>query len=195
MRIKCLFCNPMSKTLDAQTPLTDDLVRSLKAGDSVRLSGVVYAARDQAHKRLCQLIADGKPLPFDPRGQVIYYVGPTPARPGEVIGSAGPTTASRMDVFTPTLLAQGIKATIGKGFRDAAVQAALVQYNAVHFAALGGAGALLSQYIIDNQLVAWDDLGAEALRRLVFRDFPLIVAYDAFGGTAYPTEPTRQHTV
>lgn len=185
----------MSKTLDLQTPLTVEVVRSLKAGDAVRLSGVVYAARDQAHKRLCQLIAEGKPLPFDLRGQVIYYVGPTPARPGQVIGSAGPTTASRMDAFTPTLLAHGLKGTIGKGFRNLTVQQALVSYTAVHFAALGGAGALLSQYITDNQLVAWEDLGAEALRRLVFRDFPLIVAYDAYGQTAYPTDPTGRFSL
>ncbi len=168
-----------------KTPLTAEVVSRLRAGDEVLLSGVVYAARDQAHKRLCALLAEGKPLPFDPAGQAIYYVGPTPARPGRVIGAAGPTTSSRMDAFTPALLACGVKATIGKGLRGAAVQEAIVKYGAVHFSALGGAGALLSRYIVANELVAWDDLGAEAVRRLEFNDFPLIVTYDAHGGCVY----------
>ena len=168
-----------------QTPLTEAVLRPLRAGDDVLLSGTVYAARDQAHKRLCALIEAGQPLPFEAAGQAIYYVGPTPARPGRVIGAAGPTTSSRMDAFTPMLLACGLKATIGKGLRGPAVQEAIVRYGAVHFSALGGAGALLSQYIVANELVAWDDLGAEALRRLEFKDFPLVVAYDAIGGCVY----------
>ena len=167
------------------TPLTDEAIRRLKAGDEVLLSGTVYAARDQAHKRLCALIESEQPLPFDLAGQAIYYVGPTPARPGRVIGAAGPTTASRMDAFAPRLFARGLKATIGKGYRGSEVQQAIVRYGAVHFAALGGAGALLSRYIVANELVAWEDLGAEAVRRLEFRDFPLIVAYDAHGGCVY----------
>ena len=168
-----------------QTPLTEEVLRPLRAGDEVLLSGTVYAARDQAHKRLCALMEAGQPLPFALAGQAIYYVGPTPARPGRVIGAAGPTTSSRMDAFTPALLARGLKATIGKGLRGPAVQQAIVQYGAVHFSAIGGAGALLSQYIVANEPVAWDDLGAEALRRLVFKDFPLVVAYDAIGGCVY----------
>ncbi|HDS84568.1 MAG TPA: TRZ/ATZ family protein [Phycisphaerales bacterium] len=175
----------MTQPYTIHTPLADQTVRDLKAGDEVLLSGTVYAARDQAHRRLCALIEAGQPLPFGLTGQVIYYVGPTPARPGRVIGAAGPTTASRMDAFTPALLARGLKATIGKGIRGPEVQQAIVQYGAVHFAALGGGGALLSQYITANELVAWDDLGAEALRRLEFTDFPLTVAYDAFGGCVY----------
>lgn len=175
----------MSQPYAIQTPLTDDSIRTLRAGDEVLLSGTVYAARDQAHKRLCALIEAGQPLPFDLTGQVIYYVGPTPARPGRVIGAAGPTTASRMDAFTPPLLACGLKGTIGKGIRSPQVRQALIHYRAVHFAALGGAGALLSQYITANTLIAWEDLGAEALRRLEFKAFPLIVAYDALGGCVY----------
>lgn len=175
----------MTQPYAIQTPLTDDAVRTLKAGDDILLSGTVYAARDQAHKRLCALIEAGRPLPIELAGQAIYYVGPTPARPGRIIGAAGPTTASRMDAFTPALLARGLKATIGKGLRGPEVQKAIVQYAAVHLAALGGGGALLSQYIVANELLAWDDLGAEALRRLEFKDFPLIVAYDASGGCVY----------
>ena len=175
----------MKQPYATQTPLTDGVIAALKAGDEVLLSGTVYAARDQAHKRLCTLLEAGQPLPFDLTGQAIYYVGPTPARPGRVIGAAGPTTATRMDAFTPALLAQGLKATIGKGYRGPDVQKAIVQYGAVHFSALGGAGALLSRYIVANELVAWDDLGTEALRRLEFAAFPLIVAYDARGGCVY----------
>ncbi len=175
----------MTQPCSIQTPLTDATLRTLRAGDEVLLCGTVYAARDQAHKRLCALIEAGKPLPFDLAGQAIYYVGPTPARPGRIIGAAGPTTATRMDAFTPALLARGLKATIGKGLRGLEVQKAIVQFGAVHFAALGGAGALLSRYITANDLLAWDDLGAEALRRLEFQDFPLIVAYDTRGGCVY----------
>jgi len=167
------------------TPLTEAAIDRLRAGDEVLLSGTVYAARDQAHKRLCALIEAGQPLPFDPAGQAIYYVGPTPTPPGHVIGAAGPTTSSRMDGFTPALLACGIKATIGKGLRGSAVQEAIVKYGAVHFSALGGAGALLSRHIVANELVAWEDLGAEAVRKLEFKNFPLIVAYDSHGGCVY----------
>ena len=175
----------MTQPADIHTPLTNEQIGLLRAGDEVCLSGTVHAARDQAHKRLCALIEAEKPLPFELAGQVIYYVGPTPARPGRIIGAAGPTTATRMDAFTPMLLARGLKATIGKGLRGPEVQKAIVRCGAVHFAALGGAGALLSRYITANELVAWDDLGAEALRRLEFKDFPAIVAYDAYGGCVY----------
>jgi fumarate hydratase subunit beta len=171
--------------LKIQTPLTDQVVCSLKAGDEVAISGFVYTARDAAHKRLCKLIADGKELPIDLKGAAIYFVGPTPARPGRPIGSAGPTTSARMDSFSPILLAAGLKAMIGKGYRNDAVREALKKYVGVHFAAIGGAGALLSQYIISSEVMAYEDLGTEAIRKLEFKDFPVIVAYDCFGNTCF----------
>lgn len=167
------------------TPLTDDLIRSLKAGDEVAISGIVYTARDAAHKRLCQLIEKKEKLPIEVKGQIFYFVGPTPAPPGKIIGSAGPTTSSRMDNFSPILLAAGLKGMIGKGYRSDTVRDALKKYCAVHFAALGGAGALLSQYIISAEVVAYEDLGPEAVRKLEFKDFPAIVAYDCFRNTVY----------
>jgi fumarate hydratase subunit beta len=167
------------------TPLTDEVVRALKAGDEVAISGVVYTARDAAHKRLCELIEQDKELPIPLQGSVIYFVGPTPAPPGKVIGSAGPTTSSRMDNFSPILLKAGLKGMIGKGYRGEAVRESLKKYYAVHFAALGGAGALLSQYIISAQIVAYEDLGTEAIRKLELKDFPAIVAYDSFGNTVF----------
>jgi fumarate hydratase subunit beta len=168
-----------------ETPLTNDVVCSLKAGDEVAISGVIYTARDAAHKRLCELIEQNKKLPIPIEGQVFYFVGPTPPRPGKIIGSAGPTTSSRMDKFSPILLAAGLKGMIGKGYRGDAVRDALKKYCGVHFAALGGAGALLSQYIVSAQVVAYEDLGTEAIRKLVLKDFPAIVAYDSFGNTVF----------
>jgi fumarate hydratase subunit beta len=167
------------------TPLTDNIVRTLKAGDEVAISGTIYTARDAAHKRLCELIAQGKELPVSLAGQVIYFVGPTPARQGQVIGSAGPTTSARMDKFSPVLLDAGLKGMIGKGYRGEAVRESLKKNCAVHFAALGGAGALLSQYIISAEVVAYEDLGTEAIRKLELKDFPAIVAYDSFGNTVF----------
>ncbi len=167
------------------TPLTDEAVRMLKAGDEVAISGIVYTARDAAHKRLCGLIEKKEKLPIPLEGQVIYFVGPTPAQPRKIIGSAGPTTSARMDNFSPILLAAGLKGMIGKGYRSDAVRDALKKYCAVHFAALGGAGALLSQYIISAQVVAYEDLGTEAIRKLEVKDFPAIVAYDSFGNSVY----------
>ena len=167
------------------TPLTDAAVRSLRAGDEVLISGAVLAARDQAHKRLCDAIAAGQELPVDLTDAVIYFVGPTPAAPGKVIGAAGPTTSSRMDAFTPTLLAQGLKGTIGKGYRGSVVRDAMVKHGAVHFAAMGGAGALLSRHITKSEVVAYDDLGTEAIRLLEFEEFPAIVAYDCYGDGVY----------
>jgi fumarate hydratase subunit beta len=173
------------KIIQLRTPLDESAARKLRAGDEALISGVVYAARDQAHKRLCELIAQGEPLPVDLRGAAIYFVGPTPARPGQVIGAAGPTTSSRMDAFSPILYANGLRATIGKGYRSQAVRDALQKYGAVHFSALGGAGALLSKHIVKCELVAYEDLGAEAIRRLEFREFPAIVAYDSQGESVY----------
>lgn len=168
-----------------ETPLTNEIIRSLKAGDEVEISGVVYTARDAAHKRLCELIEQGKQLPISIEGQVFYFVGPTPPRPGQVIGSAGPTTSSRMDKFSVKLLAAGLKGMIGKGYRGDEVREALKRYRGVHFAALGGAGALLSKHIISAEVVAYEDLGTEAIRKLTLKDFPAIVAYDSFGNTVF----------
>jgi len=167
------------------TPLSRWDVESLHAGDRVLLSGVVYTARDAAHARLVALLGQGQPLPFPTEGQVLYYVGPTPPRPGTPIGSAGPTTSGRMDPYTPALLAAGIKGLIGKGSRSGEVRDALVKHRAVYLAATGGAGALLAQKITGAEVVAWEDLGAEAVRRLVFEDFPLVVINDVFGNDLY----------
>jgi fumarate hydratase subunit beta len=175
----------MSETVRLQTPLTDPTVRSLRAGDEVTISGIVYSARDMAHKRLCALLDRREDLPIDLHGAVIYFVGPTPAGPGRPIGSAGPTTSSRMDAFSPKLLAAGLKGMIGKGYRGDMVREALKKYGAVHLSAVGGAGALLSKHIVDSAVVAWEDLGPEAIRRLVLKDFPAIVAYDAHGNSVY----------
>jgi fumarate hydratase subunit beta len=167
------------------TPLSRWDVESLHAGDRVLLSGVVYTARDAAHARLIALLEQGRPLPFPTEGQVLYYVGPTPPRPGAPIGSAGPTTSGRMDPYTPALLAAGIKGLIGKGSRSTEVRDALVKHRAIYFAATGGAGALLAQKITAAEVIAWEDLGAEAVRRLVFVDFPLVVVDDVFGNDLY----------
>jgi len=168
-----------------QTPLSDEQIVHLHAGDRVLLSGVVYAARDAAHERIHRLLMDGKKPPIDLRGQVIYYVGPAPARPGRIIGSAGPTTSSRMDLYTPTLIAHGLKGMIGKGNRSREVREAIQAYKAVYFGATGGAGALLSQRVRSAEVVAYEDLGPEAIYRLVIEDFPVIVINDAYGGDAY----------
>ncbi len=175
----------MDKLKKLRTPLNEDTIRSLKAGEEVLITGTIYTARDMAHKRLCELIDAGKELPIDLEGAIIYFVGPTPARPGKVIGAAGPTTSSRMDAFSPKLLAGGLKAMIGKGYRGGEVVDALKKCVAVHFTALGGAGALLSQYIKSCEVVAFEDLGTEAIRKLEVEDFPVIVAYDSHGASVY----------
>ena len=170
-----------------QLPMSAETAGTLRAGDSVLLSGVVYTARDAAHKRLCTLAAEGKPLPFDVNGAVIYFVGPTPAKPGQVIGSAGPTTAYRMDAYSPTLIALGQTGMIGKGRRSAAVVDAMKKYGAVYFGAIGGCGALLSQRIKKAEVIAYEDLGAEAIRRLEVEDFPVTVVIDTLGNDLYET--------
>ena len=175
----------MGQMKKLQPPLTEDEVRSLRAGDQVSLTGVVYSARDMAHKRLCESIDAGRELPFELEGAVIYYVGPTPARPGRVIGAAGPTTSSRMDAFSPKLIAKGLRAMIGKGYRGDEVREALKEYGAVHLATIGGAGALLSKHIVAAEVIAYDDLGTEAIRKLQVVDFPAIVAYDCHGNSVY----------
>jgi len=175
----------MAEVKKVSTPMSEEAAGGLRAGDEVLLSGEVFTARDMAHKRLCELIEKGESLPIELAGAVIYFVGPTPARAGAVIGSAGPTTSSRMDGFSPLLLSRGLKGMIGKGHRGAEVVAALKENGAVHFAATGGAGALLSKHIVSCEVVAYDDLGTEAIRRLVVDDFPVIVAYDSVGGCVY----------
>jgi len=168
-----------------QPPLIEADVRPLKAGDEVVVSGVVYTARDMAHKRLCEAIDAGRKLPFELEGAVIYFVGPSPARPGKVIGAAGPTTSSRMDAFSPKLIAHGLRAMIGKGYRSQQVREALKKYGAVHLSTIGGAGALLSKYIVSAEIIAYDNLGTEAVMKLMVVDFPAIVAYDCYGNSVY----------
>jgi fumarate hydratase subunit beta len=170
---------------DVTTPLSDADVEALKTGDRVRITGVVYTARDAAHGRLWPLIQDGQPLPIDVRGQIIYYTGPSPARPGDVVGSIGPTTGSRMDTFTPALIKLGLKATMGKGARSQPVKDAFKQHKGVYFGAIGGAGAVLSRFVTRVEIVAYEDLGTEAIRRLEVEGFPAIVVNDCYGGDLY----------
>lgn len=170
---------------DVTTPLSDADVEALKAGDRVRLHGVIYTARDAAHGRLFPLLEKGEALPIDVKGALIYYTGPTPPRPGDAIGAAGPTTASRMDKFTPALLEAGLKGTIGKGYRGQPVKDALKRHKAVYMGSIGGAGAVLSQFIKKAEIVAYEDLGTEAIRRLEVAGFPAIVLYDCHGGDLY----------
>lgn len=170
-----------------QAPVRKEDARSLKAGDYVYLSGTIYTARDAAHKRMKEALDQGQKLPFDLKGSVIYYMGPSPAREGRPIGSAGPTTASRMDKYTPELLDLGLGAMIGKGKRSPAVIDAMVRNGAVYFAAVGGAGALLSKCILSSEIVAYEDLGAEAIRKLEVKNFPVIVVIDSQGNNWYET--------
>ena len=171
------------------TPLTEEKASVLRAGDRVLLSGVIYTARDAAHKRLCELVAKGEPLPIDVQDAVIYYAGPTPARPGQVIGSCGPTTSGRMDAYAPTLLHLGLRGMIGKGARSAAVSEAMQQTGAVYFAAIGGAGALAAACVKQAELVCYEDLGSEAIRRLVVENRPLTVVIDSVGNDLYRYGP------
>lgn len=172
-------------TYNLTTPLKDEDLRALKAGDVVLLSGHIYTGRDAAHKRMIEALDQGKPLPFELKGASIYYVGPTPAPPGFPIGSAGPTTSGRMDTYAPRLHDLGLKATIGKGKRSQAVRDALKRNTAVYFGATGGAGALLSKCITAAEIVAYEELGPEAVRKLTVKDFPLLVINDAHGGELY----------
>ncbi|MDD6442635.1 MAG: Fe-S-containing hydro-lyase [bacterium] len=169
------------------TPITKEVTKTLKSGDYVYISGVIYTARDAAHKKMSETLAEGKELPLDIKNQMIYYMGPSPAREGRPIGSAGPTTASRMDKYAPALLDLGLGAMIGKGKRTKAVQDAIVRNDAVYFAAVGGAGALLSKCIKKAEVIAYDDLGTEAIRRLEVEDFPVIVVIDCEGNNLYET--------
>ena len=167
------------------TPLTNEVIEQLHAGDKVSISGVIYVGRDAAHKRLVTALDAGEPLPFDVQGQIIYYMGPSPAKPGRPIGSAGPTTSYRMDPYAPRLMEVGLKGMIGKGNRSKPVREAMQKHKALYFGAIGGAGALIAKSIKSAEVVAYDDLGAEALRRLEVEDFPAIVINDIYGGDAY----------
>ena len=167
------------------TPLSDDIVGTLKAGDEVLISGVIYTARDAAHKRIVALIEKGEPLPFDISGQIIYFAGPTPEPPGRPIGSIGPTTSYRMDAYSPVLIRHGLKGMIGKGKRNAAVVSAMKEHKAVYFAAVGGAGALISMSVTSAEVIAYPELGPEAVRKLTVKDFPAIVATDCEGNDLY----------
>jgi len=167
------------------TPLKDSDVEKLKAGDTVLISGTIYTARDAAHARLVKLLEEGKELPFDPKGQIMYYVGPTPAKPGNAIGSAGPTTSYRMDPYAPKLIEVGLKGMIGKGARSEEVKEYIKKHKAVYFAAVGGAAALIAKSIKKAKVIAYDDLGAEAIRKMEVEDFPAIVINDIYGNDLY----------
>jgi fumarate hydratase subunit beta len=175
----------MTEYIDLKTPLENATIEKLKAGDKVRISGVLYTGRDAAHKRLIEMVESGKDLPFDVKGQLLYYVGPTPAKPGQVIGSAGPTTSYRMDTYAPTLIKMGLKGTIGKGSRSKEVIEAMKKYKAVYFTAVGGAAALIAKTIKKVEIIAFDDLGTEAIRKMEVENFPAIVVNDTSGGDLY----------
>lgn len=175
----------MSDPVVLTPPLTDEDVAGLRTGDRVLITGTMLTGRDAAHKKLVDLIEKGEELPVDLKGQIIYFVGPTPTRPGEAIGSAGPTTSYRMDAYSPILIEKGLKGMIGKGFRSREVIDAMVKHKAVYFAAVGGAAALISRRIVSSEIIAYEDLGPEAIRRLEVKDFPAIVVNDTEGNDLY----------
>lgn len=166
-------------------PFNEEMVANLRAGDRVLISGTVYTARDAAHKRMIEQLEQGEELPFDIRGQVIYYVGPTPTKPGQISGSAGPTTSGRMDTYTPTLLDLGLKGMIGKGYRNKQVTDSIVKNKAIYFGAIGGSGALIARTIKAVEIIAYEDLGTEAIRKMVVEDFPAVVINDTLGNDWY----------
>ena len=175
----------MSEVIKITTPLSDEVVDSLKSGDQVSIKGILYTARDAAHKRLIDLLDHGDELPFDIKGQIIYYVGPTPAKPGTIIGSAGPTTSYRMDTYAPRLMEVGMKGMIGKGNRTQSVIDAMVKYKSIYFAAIGGAGALVARSIKKVEIIAYEDLGPEAIRKMEVEDFQAVVVNDTRGNDVY----------
>ena len=168
-------------------PLTEELAKTLRSGDTVYVTGTIYTSRDAGHKRMCEALARGEELPFDPKDATIYYVGPTPAKPGQIIGSAGPTTAGRMDAYAPTMMSVGARGMIGKGYRLPEVVEAMKKYSGVYFGAIGGAAALLAKCIKSAELIAYEDLGAEALRKLYVEEMPLFVIIDSEGNNLYET--------
>ena len=182
------------KTLNIKSPLDEETLKDLKAGDQVFVTGVIYVARDTAHKRIIEALDQGKPLPFDIKGQTIYYMGPSPAKPGQVIGSAGPTTSGRMDVYSPRLMAEGLKGMIGKGMRSQAVKDAMKKHKAIYLAAIGGAGALISKSIKKSEVVAYEELGAEAILRLEVESFPAMAVNDIYGGDLYQEGKAKYRT-
>jgi fumarate hydratase subunit beta len=184
----------MAMTKKVKLPLTEETSKDLKAGDNILLTGVMYVARDAAHKRMIEALDQGKPLPFDIKGQTIYYMGPSPAKPGQVIGSAGPTTSGRMDSYSPRLIAEGLKGMIGKGMRSPAVKEAMKKHKAVYLAAIGGAGALISRSIKRSDVIAYEELGAEAVLRMEVEDFPAIVINDIYGGDLYEEGKAKYRT-
>jgi len=175
----------MSDAIRLETPLTQEKVKGLKAGDKVLISGVIYTGRDAAHKKIVEAMDQGLALPFPMKDQIIYFVGPTPAKEGQVIGSAGPTTSGRMDTYSPKLIAEGLTGMIGKGLRSPEVIEAMKQHGAVYFGAIGGAGALIAKRIVSAEVIAYPELGPEAVRRLVVKDFPVIVIIDQEGNNLY----------
>jgi len=189
--VPCVERREMPERKKITTPLTKETVEQLRMGDGVLISGVIYSARDAAHKRLVELIEKGEKLPFELEGQIIYYVGPAPAPPGYAIGSAGPTTSYRMDPYAPLLIEHGLRGMIGKGQRSQEVLDAMGKYGAVYFAAVGGAAALIARSIKKAEVIAYPELGAEAIRRLEVEDFPCIVANDAHGGNLFEEGPAR----
>jgi fumarate hydratase subunit beta len=174
-----------TEKLKIETPLTDQLIKELKVGTEVLIHGTIYTGRDSAHKRMTEALAKGEKLPFDPKGQIIYFAGPTPPKPGKVIGSAGPTTSYRMNKYAPDMLDAGLKGMIGKGEMSAEVAQKLQDHTAVYFLAIGGAGALISKSIVAAEVIAYEDLGPEAVRRLTVQDFPAIVVMDCYGGNLF----------
>ncbi|MBP1707033.1 MAG: fumarate hydratase subunit beta [Chloroflexi bacterium] len=186
-----LFVKERLVIKEVKLPLTGKAIEDLHAGENVLLSGILYVARDAAHKRLLEALDKGQPLPFEIAGQTIYYMGPSPARPGQVIGAAGPTTSGRMDIYTPRLLEAGLKGMIGKGNRSKAVKEAIIKYKAVYFAAIGGAGALISKSIRKSDIIAYPELGAEALLKLEVDHFPATVINDIYGEDLYESGKAR----
>ncbi|MDH6311084.1 fumarate hydratase subunit beta [Dysgonomonas sp. PFB1-18] len=175
----------MKDRIEITTPFSDEMIKSLKAGDMAYISGVVYTARDAAHKRMCELLDKDEPMPFDFKGAAIYYAGPCPAKPGTPIGSVGPTTSGRMDLYSPRLIAKGLRVMIGKGLRNQEVTDAIIKHSGVYFAAIGGAAALMGKCVESAEVIAFDELGTEAVRRLIVKDLPVIVAIDCHGNNMY----------
>lgn len=189
-----VICMGINMNKNIKAPLSEEVVRSLEAGDYVYITGIIYTARDAAHKRLYDSILKGEEIPFDLTNNIVYYLGPTPAREGKVIGSAGPTTSSRMDKYAPLLMEQGLKGMIGKGKRNEDVLSAIKDNTCVYFAAVGGAGAILSKCIKKSEVIAYDDLGTEAIRKLEVKDFPAIVVVDCKGNNLYE-EAVREYCI